>query len=162
MHNLRARPLHQVLLFLRRLAHWFKNYKLYFKIFTGLHVCLEQPCAQHLFSIIMQNKAQHGKEHLNKFEEKKCLFSVCFIYLKYFKNVRINECINKWTNEHMRRINLKMNLVFVKNMVAKVVTIKQDCHHNERHHTRSQSNCIFRKRVIISLSNFIKLITSFW
>ena len=81
--------------FFEALAHWFKNYKLYFKIFTGLHVCLEQPCAQHLFSIIMQNKAQHEKEHLNRFEEKKCLFSVCFIYLKYFKNVRIKECINK-------------------------------------------------------------------
>ena len=55
-------------------------------------------------------------------------------------------------------MNVKMNsLFFVKNTISKVKTIKQvNIIMNSTR--RNQSNCILRKRVIIYLSNFIKLI----
>ena len=75
------------------------------------------------------------------------IFHLCF-----FQNCG-NEWMytNEWTNEYIRRINVKMNSSFFckehnfKSRNKTTITMNGT--------TANQSNCTFRKRVIISLSN---------
>ena len=47
--------------------------------------------------------------------------------------------MNEWTNEYIRRINVKMNILFfAKNTNSKLKKIKQDYYYKEQHHEKPE------------------------